>query len=148
MRSRKHNDWDDQHGDGRRKRVYQAIKPLERAPTSIHVPVAPPLPANKCSLELDYNHWASFEPVLSIWLADCPRLMLEYLDEAAGGVSTGGKGEGVQGQGGWGWGVQGQAAKGVSTGVGKNGGGRSRQPRERTAGWGAGRGKRTRQQEG
>ncbi|PNW80981.1 hypothetical protein CHLRE_07g338000v5 [Chlamydomonas reinhardtii] len=38
---------------------------------------------NKRSLELDYAHWAEFQPTLSIWLADAPKQMMEYLDEAA-----------------------------------------------------------------
>ncbi|GFR50357.1 hypothetical protein Agub_g12567 [Astrephomene gubernaculifera] len=38
---------------------------------------------NKRSLELEYSHWAEFQPTLSIWVADAPRQMLEYLDEAA-----------------------------------------------------------------
>ncbi len=43
-----------------------------------------PHPAdNKRSLELDYSHWAEFQPTLSIWVADAPRQMLEYMDEAA-----------------------------------------------------------------
>ncbi|KAG2490802.1 hypothetical protein HYH03_010724 [Edaphochlamys debaryana] len=38
---------------------------------------------NKRSLDLEYTHWAQWAPALSIWLADAPRQMLEYLDEAA-----------------------------------------------------------------
>ncbi|GIL82869.1 hypothetical protein Vretimale_8368 [Volvox reticuliferus] len=38
---------------------------------------------NKRSLELEYSHWAEFQPTLSIWVADAPRQMLEYMDEAA-----------------------------------------------------------------
>ncbi|KXZ54800.1 hypothetical protein GPECTOR_4g871 [Gonium pectorale] len=38
---------------------------------------------NKRSLELEYSHWAEFQPTLSIWVADAPKQMLEYLDEAA-----------------------------------------------------------------
>lgn len=42
------------------------------------------LPAGaSTSLELQYCHLSSVEPSLAVWLADSPRQMLEYLDEAA-----------------------------------------------------------------
>lgn len=55
-----------------------SIHPTFRATTCAH-----PTPDNKRSLELDYSHWAEFQPTLSIWVADAPRQMLEYMDEAA-----------------------------------------------------------------
>ncbi|CAM6107217.1 unnamed protein product [Calypogeia fissa] len=39
--------------------------------------------ANKCSLELDYEHWIHTWPMLAVWLADAPEVMLEVMEEEA-----------------------------------------------------------------
>jgi DNA replication licensing factor MCM2 len=39
--------------------------------------------ANRCSLELNYNHWLNTRPELAIWLADAPQALLEIMEEGA-----------------------------------------------------------------
>lgn len=97
--------------------------PLRFSPTHAH-PFTPPLshptpqtpdPDNKRSLELDYAHWAEFQPTLSIWLADAPKQMMEYLDEAATEVVE--KVRGAWGLGGGAW-VGGGVGESVEVEVG------------------------------
>ena len=39
--------------------------------------------ANRQSLEVDYYHLSRFAPILAVWVADAPKIMLEYFHESA-----------------------------------------------------------------
>ncbi|MEW5305454.1 MAG: hypothetical protein WDW36_007992 [Sanguina aurantia] len=58
-------------------------RPLAHSPPCPPLPPCPPPAANSRNLEVQYTHIASYSSLFAMWMADCPRHMLEYFNEAA-----------------------------------------------------------------